>query len=63
MPLVLVHVKPDVAVCCGRMHCAPHVLRAFAAAAGVTTMALSEMNTTQWDDLIALSLALVRGPG
>jgi len=26
-------------------------------------MALSEMNTTQWDDLIALSLALVRGPG
>jgi len=30
---------------------------------GVTTMALSEMNTTQWDDLIALSLALVLVPG
>ena len=30
---------------------------------GVVTMALSEMINTQWDDLIALTLALVLVPG
>ena len=30
---------------------------------GVVTMALSEMINTQWDDLIALTLALVVVPG